>query len=138
MANVQQTENKVASLPKQTSDELQKEALQMKQKHFKRRRLAVLLLVAICLFSFAGFHLFQDYRELGSLQKKQSESAASLKSLRAYKEDLKDDVKLLNDDNYVAKLARSRYLLSKDGEQVYQIPALQDEENNRLPTTKVK
>jgi cell division protein DivIC len=33
-----------------------------------------------------------------------------------------EDVALLKDDDYVAKLARSRFLLSKEGEQIYPTP----------------
>ncbi|GMA44958.1 hypothetical protein GCM10025853_24150 [Tetragenococcus halophilus subsp. halophilus DSM 20339] len=38
------------------------------------------------------------------------------------KEDLKSDVSLLKDEDYVAKIARSRFLYSDDDEIVFPLP----------------
>ena len=38
------------------------------------------------------------------------------------KKDLSEQVKLLNDDDYVARYARDHYIFSKDGEEVVKLP----------------
>ena len=46
---------------------------------------------------------------------------------------LTQDVSLLKDDDYVAKLARSKYFYSKEGEQVY--PVLESNTDDTDQTT---
>lgn len=41
---------------------------------------------------------------------------------------LKDEVVKLNDDEYIAKLARSEYFLSQDGEIIFNIPEPKEKE----------
>ncbi|WP_071130563.1 FtsB family cell division protein [Enterococcus timonensis] len=89
---------------------------------FKRRRLTVIFVLAIILVATFGAKLIADGQKLQSLRQQETAMISQEEQLAQQEQDLKDDVALLHDEEYVAKLARSRYLLSKDGEQVYTIP----------------
>ena len=43
------------------------------------------------------------------------------------KKDLSEQVKLLNDDDYVTRYARENYVFTKDGEQVVILPDIDQE-----------
>lgn len=116
--------NKIAPLENDYHrEQLAQLKIQQKQITFRRRRLAVIFLVALIILGFSGFHLIKDAHKLAGLQKDEATTIAKEKSLADQEQDLNDDVNLLQDEEYVGKLARSRYLLSKDGEQVYTIPS---------------
>lgn len=95
---------------------------QYKQLIFKRRRLAVIFMVALLLFGLAGFHLFNDRQSLKKLETIKVKTEASAAAADAKVATLKQDVSLLQDESYVAKLARSRLYYSKDGELVFVLP----------------
>ena len=60
----------------------------------------------------------KDYHRLGAFKQERADAIAESVAVDKKVKDLKD-VALLKDDDYVAKLARSRFLLSKEGEQIY-------------------
>jgi cell division protein DivIC len=97
---------------------------QHKQLIFRRRRLAAIFLVAFVIFAFSGVQLAKDYHRLSEFKKQQQETVAQSAEIDKQVKRLQQDVALLNDDEYVAKLARSRLYGSKDGEQIYPIPEL--------------
>ena len=88
---------------------------QHRQVVFKRRRLTLLLTLTCLIFAFVGFQLFSDHQRLVKLEAIKQEAVADNVT------QLKKEVALLKDEDYVAKLARSRFYYSKDGEQVYPI-----------------
>ena len=61
----------------------------------------------------------KDYHRLGAFKQERADAIAESVAVDKKVKDLKKDVALLKDDDYVAKLARSRFLLSKEGEQIY-------------------
>ena len=64
----------------------------------------------------------KDYHRLGAFKQERADAIAESVAVDKKVKDLKKDVALLKDDDYVAKLARSRFLLSKEGEQIYPTP----------------
>ena len=90
---------------------------------FKRRRLFLLFLVAVVIFAFAGYSLLNDQKKLSALEKEQTTTISTQQELAEQEQGLQDDVDLLQNEDYVGKLARARYLLSKDGESVYTLPS---------------
>ncbi|MGC6768072.1 FtsB family cell division protein [Enterococcus sp. LJL128] len=112
--------NKIAALDNDyTKEQFAEFQKQQKQLIFKRRRLAVIFLLAVVVFSISGFELLKDYHELNAFKEQKSEVAAESAEMDKKLGRLDQDVALLKDPNYVAKLARNRYLLSKEGEQIY-------------------
>lgn len=97
---------------------------QHKQLIFRRRRLAVIFLIAFVIFAFSGFQLMKDYQKLSDFKKQKVETVAESGEMDKKLKRLEQDVALLKDEDYVAKLARSRYYFSKEGEQIYAVPEL--------------
>ncbi|MGY3766988.1 FtsB family cell division protein [Vagococcus vulneris] len=91
---------------------------------FKRRRLAIMFVIAFAVFTIIGFNLFKNSQRLLSLQDTKVEVVKENEKVMDNKEDLEHEVNLLHDSDYVAKIARSKYFYSKEGEQVYSIPEL--------------
>lgn len=117
--------NKIAALNNEyTKEQYAEYQKQQKQLIFKRRRLAVIFLIGIVIFSISAFELMKDYNELNSFKEQKAEVVAESAEMDKKLEKLEQDVALLKDNNYVAKLARARYYVSKEGEQIYPVPDL--------------
>ena len=87
---------------------------------FRRRRLVAFLAI----FAIVGIQMFNDQMRLQKLKEYKAETVAEQKEAEQKVASLERDVALLQDDEYVAKLARSRFFYSKDGEKIY--PVLPD------------
>ncbi len=96
--------------------------VQQKKLIFRRRRMALILAVALVIFTLSGISLWKDHVELQSLEATKASDLKEKEKLAGSKEILEENVALLKDDEYVAKLARARYYWSKAGEQVYSLP----------------
>ncbi|MGK0552503.1 FtsB family cell division protein [Enterococcus faecalis] len=111
---------------------------QQKQLIFRRRRLAAIFMIAFVIFIFSGVQLAKDYHRLHAFKHQRDEAMAQSADIDEQVKKLKQDVALLKDDEYVAKLARSRLYGSKEGEQIYPIPELdsssEDNENGTSTT----
>ncbi|WP_430602469.1 cell division protein DivIC [Enterococcus sp. DIV0724b] len=117
--------DKVAALDNEyTKEQYAEFQKQQKQLIFRRRRLAVVFLVAFVIFIVSGIQLMKDYQQLSAFKTQQAEAVAESAEADKKLSRLEQDVALLRDDDYVAKLARSRYYVSKEGEQIYNIPEL--------------
>ncbi|WP_207696048.1 cell division protein DivIC [Enterococcus sp. DIV0212c] len=116
---------KVAALDNEyTKEQYAEFQKQQKQLIFRRRRLAVVFLVAFVIFIVSGLQLMKDYQQLNAFKAQQADAVAESAEADKKLKRLEQDVALLRDDDYVAKLARSRYYVSKEGEQIYNIPEL--------------
>lgn len=93
-----------------------------RQKIFLRRRLALYTIIAgIILF---GLIDYLGYKR-DQLTEQQQELAATEKELEAANEQqemLELQISKLEDDEYIAKLARKEYFLSEEGEIIFTIP----------------
>lgn len=99
-----------------------KYAKQQRQIVFRRRRLLAIFVVAAVIFLSVGISLFNDYLRLQKLESYKEETVAEQKEVSKQTEDLENDVDLLKDEDYVAKMARSRFLYSDDDEIVFPLP----------------
>lgn len=91
---------------------------------FRRRRLVAFFVAALAIFVIVGIQMFNDQMRLQKLKEYKAETVAEQKEAEQKVASLERDVALLKDDEYVAKLARSRFFYSKDGEKIY--PVLPD------------
>lgn len=124
-ATIQHLENEYSK------EQYAKYAKEQKQVIFRRRRLAlVFLLTTITLISM-GIPMFNDWLQLQNLTEVQKETLAEQKETNETVQRLEREVAQLNDKNYVAKLARARFLYSKEGEFIYPLPENQEEQNNQ-------
>ena len=91
---------------------------------FRRRRLVAFFVAALAIVAIVGIQMFNDQMRLQKLKEYKAETVAEQKEAEQKVASLERDVALLQDDEYVAKLARSRFFYSKDGEKIY--PVLPD------------
>lgn len=97
---------------------------QQKQLIFRRRRLAIIFFIAFVMFGVVGVNLMRDYNKLDEFKEQLAQEEATSKKIDDKLSKLEKEVALLQDEDYVAKLARYRFDMSKEGEQIYRIPAL--------------
>lgn len=108
---------------------------QHQQVVFRRRRLGAIFVAAIVVFVFVGIQLFNDHQRLQELSEIKQEAIAEKKAAEKNVAQLEHDVSLLKDEDYVAKLARSRFFYSKEGESVYPLPEETQSSNSTSSTT---
>ncbi|MBC2312574.1 septum formation initiator family protein [Listeria welshimeri] len=98
-----------------------------------RRRIALfrrLAFMAIIFVVVGGLLTITYTKQVLSLYEKKEKQVQVDKKMVAMKDEeeaLNDQIKKLHNDDYIAKLARSEYYLSKDGEIIFNIP----EENSK-------
>lgn len=114
--------NKIAALDTEYAKKKYAEfQQQQRQLIFRRRRLAAIFVGALVIFAIIGVQIFHDMQRMHQLNELRVEANAEMKEVNADADQLHQDVSLLKDDEYVAKLARSKFFYSKDGEKVYPI-----------------
>lgn len=82
-----------------------------------------LFFVAIFLFNAA----FQDVRTTVKLKNEISSSKAEIKSLTNEKDKLAQEKANMEDSEYVTRFARGKFMVSKEGEQVFILPNKSDD-----------
>ncbi|EAH4446536.1 septum formation initiator family protein [Listeria innocua] len=98
-----------------------------------RRRIALFRRLAFMAIIFAvvgGLLTITYTKQVLALKDKKEKQVQVDKKMVAMKDEqeaLNDQIKKLHDDEYIAKLARSEYYLSKDGEIIFNTP----EENSK-------
>lgn len=114
--------NKIAALDTEYAKKKYAEfQQQQRQLIFRRRRLAAIFVGALVIFGIIGVQIFHDMQRMHQLNELRVEANTEMKEVNADVDQLHQDVSLLKDDEYVAKLARSKFFYSKDGEKVYPI-----------------
>ena len=66
--------------------------------------------------------LFSQHSALKAKEEHKSKLEAKLSELQKKETKLKEEIIKLNDDEYIAKLARKEYFLSDDGEVIFNLP----------------
>ena len=114
--------NKIAALDTEYAKKKYAEfQQQQRQLIFRRRRLAAIFIGALVILAIIGVQIFHDMQRMHQLNELRVEANTEMKEVNADVDQLHQDVSLLKDDEYVAKLARSKFFYSKDGEKVYPI-----------------
>jgi cell division protein DivIC len=123
---------KIMSVPHKTNvTKLQSsyisEQEEKKKKASRRRRIAVVRFtffgIVLALFSLVFVYTMHSQAkdiEAKLASKKQLEQ--KLDKLKNQEKELKEEIKKLHDDEYIAELARKKYYLSKDGEIIFVVP----------------
>ena len=99
----------------------QKRIASRERKKHRKRLFLILLAGAIFIVPF----LWKTVGNVLEIQQLDSEIAVAKKEKKAAEDQntkLNYEVKLLQEDDYIAKLARSKYYLSKDGEIIFSLP----------------
>ncbi|CZQ93204.1 septum formation initiator ftsl/divic [Trichococcus palustris] len=99
----------------------QKRIASRERKKHRNRLFFILLAGAIFIVPF----LWKTVGNVFEIRQMDSEIAVAKKEKKAAEDQntkLNYEVKLLQEDDYIAKLARSKYYLSKDGEIIFSLP----------------
>lgn len=120
----EENKDKVTYLPDYASDQAEKEEKSRRRKMIKTRSLIYLGLALIILGPLA-YNSYNNYRKLTTINEEIEEVNKEVSELDQYNQELTEYLSLLEDDEYIEKIARNEYFLSKDGEIVFN---LQDSE----------
>ena len=100
--------------------EMKKErASRRKQSLFKRLIAAGIIMLVIVAF-VTHYHIGQRATYSAKLEQ-YDELQAELKQLKSDEKELKEEITLLKDDEYILDIARTNYFLSKEGELIFQL-----------------
>lgn len=105
-----------------TKQQMMKEKVMARRKKLLFRRLAVFGIIALASVYLLVSTLILRNHQLEVKQAEKAKLEKKLADLKKKKTYLQDEVVKLNDDNYIAKLARSEYFLSEKGEIIFNIP----------------
>lgn len=107
----------------------QQERARQTRRRVHRRRMIVmlLLLVFVCIVGVVRLHNLGVQQHSADVQLQQAKS--KLTHVKDEKQSLKVQVDQLNNEDYLAKLVRSQYYVSKKGEIIFTLPA----SANRIP-----
>lgn len=87
-----------------------------------KRRLVFFMLFAVVTTGIVLAALYSQKSALKDKEAQKQELKEQLSSLQKEEEQLKEEIVKLNDDEYIAKLARKEYFLSDDGEIIFNLP----------------
>ncbi|WP_313468662.1 septum formation initiator family protein [Carnobacterium sp.] len=93
-----------------------------KQKRKVRRRISVILLIGSLFIIVLSLRIWNSTQSISKMEKERQQAEVVLKKTENNQEQLNMQIKRLEDENYVAKLARSQYYLSKDNEIIFSLP----------------
>ncbi len=118
-----QAESNVTAINNEFIETLTLEKKMARESKMKERRRLIFLLVlgAIILVPMA-IGVLENVLEIRQMETNLVEANEQQKQLASENQQLQVSVSLLQDENYIAKLARSRYYLSKDGEIIFSLP----------------
>ena len=100
---------------------LEKQQLTLLNRNARRRKTALAIIAAGILLPL-GYNVVSNVHQINQVDVQIAEAKAEKKELEKENQRLNVQVGLLQDDEYVAKLARSRYYFSKDKEIIFSVP----------------
>lgn len=107
------------------------ELIAVKRKRLILRRLVVFFLFATFVSYFMISTLVSQASSLDEIKQEQQQLQQELKALEKKETILKEEIVKLNDDEYIAKLARKDYFLSEQGEIIFNIPKEKKEKKEK-------
>lgn len=93
-----------------------------KYKRFVKRRTMAILVAGIALIALFTFPLIRGYSQMNELEEERTIAMQELEEIELEQEELEYYIGLLENEEYVAKLARSEYYVTQDNEIVFSFP----------------
>lgn len=93
-----------------------------KQKRHMRRRIVGILVISGFFVSGFAINIWTNTQTISQMEEEKKEAHTELKLVEREQEDLNDQIKKLENEDYVAKVARSQYYLSEDNEIIFSLP----------------
>ncbi|MFT9003442.1 MAG: septum formation initiator family protein [Liquorilactobacillus hordei] len=105
------------------SEEKQRQTgYQKRIRRVHKKRFITIILAFFLVTLFFGYQIVNTKLLTSNLNKQITTSHKKLDKVRTQRTDLKQEVKQLNDKNYLEKIIREKYYYSKDGETIYSLP----------------
>ena len=92
------------------------------------RRLGAFAVIVVVVMGWLTLTMFDKSQALATKETEKAEVLQALEEVKEEQDMLKSQILKLNDDEYIAKLARKEYFLSEDNEIIFSIP--ENEENH--------
>lgn len=128
--------NKTTQLhPEFNEQQQRKQKFQKQQRKVMRNRLFVLFGGFFLIIAFLAFMSHENNKKLA---KKEQEYITITKSLDAEQEknqDLQTQIKRLNDDEYIAQLAREKLFFSRKGEVIFSLPKEGEKDEKKVDSS---
>lgn len=113
----------IASINKEYVQSLQQKVDRKKARKVRLyRRLAVFAVAALLILGFFTHSFFEQKKILALKEHEKAEKLAELKEVEDEQEMLINQLAKLEDDEYIAKLARQEYFLSDNNEIIFSMP----------------
>lgn len=103
-----------------------------KRKKFVKRRTTAILLSGLFLTGLVTAPLVRNHYRISDLEEERVLAMEELESLELHQDDLEYYIGLLENEEYVAKLARSEYYLTQENEIVFSLPEDRNLEHQRV------
>ncbi|MGG0657424.1 FtsB family cell division protein [Rummeliibacillus pycnus] len=114
-----------------TKTETHKNKVSRNRKIGLYRRLTMMALIFTLIAGSLVFMLVKQKHALAEKEHQRIELQHDLAKQKEKKEDLKIQIAKLNDDDYIAKLARKDLFLSEDGEIIFSIPKTSEKDKKK-------
>lgn len=115
-----------------TQSQNKKKKTVSKTRQVVRKRLTLFGGILVIIVIVMLIMLFMQKNRNEELAKERKEKALTYEQLQDKEIELKEQIKRLNDKEYIEKLARSEYFLSNDGEIIFKLPEdKKQSENNK-------
>lgn len=105
-----------------TEEKLRQENFHRRKKRGLRRRLTAISVIGFGSLALLGIPIYQMQAQQSKLNDKLSQEQEELAQLEQDQKELEYHISLLENEEYVAKLARSEYYVTKDNEIVFSFP----------------
>lgn len=104
--------------------------MKQRQKVYSRRRLAVFFVVAAAVCIVLVSTIVNQNARLAEKEAQKTSVQEELMAVQEQKQMLELQIAKLQDDEYIAKIARKEYFLSEEGEIIFTIPKESDEKDD--------
>lgn len=92
-----------------------------RRRQIHKRRCKRIVAVFLVVFLIFGIQIFQSKRMLADINGNIQQAQARLSDQKEKNQDLKHEIKMLHDPEYIQQVVRSKYNYSKKGETVYNL-----------------
>lgn len=94
----------------------------MKKNNVKR----LVLLICLVMSGILVYSIYGDFKTTVDLRKKIATSDQTIEELQTQIQDLEKEKENLGNPEYVKRFARGKYMVSKEGEQLFKLPSSED------------
>lgn len=96
------------------------------------RRLGAFAVIVVLMMGWLTLTMFDKSQALAAKESKKAEVLQALEQVQDEQDMLKSQILKLNDDDYIAKLARKEYFLSDDNEIIFAIPENEGKDDKNI------